>query len=135
VDGTGPIALRNAHAILVGGEQPHQALPANRVITLVFFSYMSGVDVPVQAVDLHDHLIDIRYRFVTYIERNLSMQLALIPLGKLSAGQYEVKVTQLPAGLGKNKHDYKVMEPPKYIKEAVPLVAQPFSFRVSKTNE
>lgn len=134
VEGEGPIALRKTHAILVDGEKPRQSFASDKELTLVFFSYLAS-DVQIKDVEVQGHKIDIHYRFVTYLERNLSMQLALIPVGKLNAGIYEVRMSQSPAVQRVKNDQFTELKPPRLIKKANELISQPFSFEVLSSKE
>lgn len=130
VEGDGAIALQCAHAVLVDRTKPTDTITAGTDATLVFFSYLAGVDVQVREVEVRGNTIELKYRFIYYTQKILSTQFALIPLGKLAAGKYEVKLTQLPAVGGKGKKDYKEIVPPRHLTEAGQLVSQQFTFEV-----
>ncbi len=129
VEGSDGLALKNVHEILVGGQEPPHSLPAKSNVTLVVFSYFADIDFQVRTVGRHDYTIDIKYRFVEYLERNLTMQLALIPIGKLSSGKYRVNMIQLPAILRAGKH-YIPMTPSRLEPSPYLFISQPFSFEV-----
>ena len=130
VEGSGAVALLNAQLVLVTGNQPRQSFPAGTDISLVFFSFPAAMDVHIREVERRGNTIEIKYRVVGYVESHVTMELALIPLGKLPAGKYEVKLTQLRAVQRLNGHIYKLTKPPYYHKGVERLVANPFSFEL-----
>jgi hypothetical protein len=98
VAGTGLQALQEAHSVLVAGAKPSESFTPDDDITLVFFCYEFGSHVEIRKVERHDNDIAIHYRFVRPINKSLEIQLALIPIGRLSAEKYHVEVTQETTG-------------------------------------
>jgi hypothetical protein len=97
VAGSGLEALRNVHAILVKGDERLQVFSTNQAISILFFSHTaSGNRVHVRHVERTNREIMIQFRLMPYFEKNLSLSLALIPIGKLPAGEYRVEMVQLP---------------------------------------
>ncbi len=137
VAGSDAVALRNVHAILVGGKELPRSLPTQSDVTLVLFLYFSAVDFQVRAVEHREHTIDIKYRFAQYPERIMNMQVALVPLGKLPPGTYDVKMDQLPAiqRLGVHGKQYEPINPPLLAPSPYLLISQPFSFDVANSEE
>jgi hypothetical protein len=93
---TGLNALKAAHAVLVKHEKPQEEFANGTDITLVFFSHSVGSFVHLVDVERNGREIQIRYRFKPRMELYLTTHFALIPLGKLKPGEYEVKLVQMP---------------------------------------
>ena len=94
--GTGIDALRRAHAVFAEGKKPRDTFAPESAITIVFFSYQFGTYVHLQQVELRENIIDVEYRFVPHGEIYLTAHFALIPLGKLPIGKYQVRIIQAP---------------------------------------
>lgn len=94
VEGEGEQALVNAHAVLTGKRKPTRRV-AGRV-SLVFFSHLSARHVQINTIRREENVFTIKYQAVSYEAGVLTTQLALIPLGLLDEGEYEVKVKELP---------------------------------------
>jgi hypothetical protein len=135
VVGTGREALRRTHAVLVNGEKPAESFELDTEISLAFFSYQTATYVHIQKVERRGNEIEIQYRFVGYGEKFVTAHLALIPLGKLLPGEYEVNMVQLPSryqslvdpskSLPKSDHN---LSREKELGRR--FVSQPFSFSV-----
>ncbi len=65
-------------------------------MSVVFFSYQEGNYVHLSRIELHGNDILIQFRFVPHETAVVTEHFALIPLGKLRAGKYQVKVVQSP---------------------------------------
>ena len=96
VSGTGLEALRQVHAVLVEEQDPEQTFPANSDISVAFFSYQDSRYVHLHRVERQGNVVNIRYRFVPHETEEATTHFALIPLGKLSSGEYRVNVIQSP---------------------------------------
>jgi len=95
-------------------------------LCIVFFSYASPYPVVLDRIERRGTVIDIRYRFVPGIPPGSTVHLAMIPLGKLPAGEYRVKISQSPreqkyvdAGLGRVSDE-----------QVSRIICGPFSFQV-----
>jgi hypothetical protein len=117
-----PDALKAARDILTGKTKRSESLPIGEV-TAVFFSRQSGSSVHVYKVERHGNTVDIHYRFMPHDDSYLSEHFALIPLGRLPAGQYEVNIIRGPMkeGLGYRE---------KSEAEANRIVSRSFKFAV-----
>lgn len=73
-----------------------QPLESSKEISLVFFSHPSSYRVHIEKIDRHEDTFRIEYRFVPQPTVEPSIQLALIPVGKLPVGNYGVEMVQLP---------------------------------------
>ena len=96
VEGTGIDALKNVHAICTKKRQSENVFSSEKELTAFFFSHPAGRYVRVKDVVCHGKEIVIQYRFEPHLDAGLTSHFALIPLGTLSPGKYEVKIIQLP---------------------------------------
>jgi len=96
VKGTGAEALTNARAILSGGEKPSTSFMPRDDVSLVFFSRLFGAYVHITEVKQATNRVEIRYRFEPHIDTELTVNFALIPLGKLQPGKVDVDVIRIP---------------------------------------
>ncbi|MEX2309520.1 MAG: hypothetical protein WD738_18105 [Pirellulales bacterium] len=129
VPGTGLPALRAAHSILVEGKKPLDAFPPNEEITIVFFSELApGNKVQIQEVTREGESVVIRYQLKPHVGRmQRSLNLALIPLGKLPGGKYTV-------GLEQTTRDQKFIKlgfKPVDKQWSRDFLCKPFSFNVT----
>lgn len=131
VEGNGREALENAFSILVDGKPTETKFLGSKEIALVFFSHAFGDYVHVKHVERRGEVIDVQYRFIPHMTKDMSQHFALIPLGSLPAGNYQVSFTQLPL-------------PPRYATKGqthVPqemvewIVCKPFRFSVEGTEK
>jgi len=89
-------AVQQLHAVLVEKQPPRRSFQVGSDITLVFFSYQPAPSVQLHRVDRVENRVEIRYRFVPrHTGSNIHFRIApgffaLIPLGKLEAGEYHV---------------------------------------------
>jgi hypothetical protein len=134
VEGSGLEAFREAHAVLVGDKKPQRAVSSGSEFTLVFFSRPVQAGLELQEVTRRGNVIELQYRFVGRAELYLTTHLALIPLGKLAAGQYEVKVVQMPS-VQKFNGRYIKNEPEQRVPSAERIVSGSFSFEVTIDSE
>jgi hypothetical protein len=131
VAGTDATALRAAHAVLVEGAKPREVFSSDEKTSLVFFSEpASGARVHLRKVERRGNEIEISYLLDPYIERDVSAAFALIPLGKLPVGKYQVAMRQLPREKFV-KPGLKALDE-KWGRE---FVCKPFSFTISEKGE
>jgi hypothetical protein len=93
--GTGKEVLREAHAVLAGGRTPRRTFPPNSKVALVFFSKVFDYYVHLDKVEQQGNRIMIKYFFVPH-RGNGTSHFALIPLGQLPAGEWQVDVARSP---------------------------------------
>jgi len=92
-------ALQAAYRVLIEGNTPSDSVPPRSDSTLVVFSYQCGAYFEIQNVARRGNSIEVRYRLVLPLEtKTQSANLALIPLGQLPPGSYQVSMTELPTG-------------------------------------
>jgi hypothetical protein len=126
-------ALLAAKGVVVDGVKPRDSFSVGNDISLVFYSHpRSGVDV--QEVARRGNDISIRYRFVGYVERYVSLQFALIPLGPLPAGKYHVSIIQTQP-VQKFRDEYKPVKSCIDLGLGLRIVSGDFSFNVEETND
>jgi hypothetical protein len=131
VRGAGREALESTKAILVDGESSEFAFPADSELTLVFFSHLFGDYVHVEQVERHASTIQVRYRFIPHMNKMVTEHFALIPLGRLPVGEYQVEFTQLPLPERFVRNDEEFV-PDEMVNK---IVCKPFEFSVIKAQE
>ena len=97
VVGTGKEALKNAASVF--SKEPAdwpKTAPADSEVSLVFYSFLCGYEVQLTKVEKSHDLVRVDYRFADHFEMYQSMHFALIPLGKLSAGNVHVQIGDAP---------------------------------------
>jgi len=100
VIGTGKVALQNAQKVFSdgraeSGETMRTSFPPNTDLSLVWYSHMCGHYARLVPVELSPGVITVKYRFVSHQKGMMAAYFALIPVGSLSQGTYEVKIEQL----------------------------------------
>jgi len=123
VAGTGKAALANAALVFAGSKERQTVFPPDADLSLVFYSYDCGRYVRLRSVDRWSNFITVRYQFVAHATMEITKHFALIPIGKLSEGDYHVKVEQLAP------FDERGL-PPKPISEPQSIVSGSFAFVV-----
>src|SRR5690606_38654593 len=94
VPGTGRKALEGAFNVLVRGAEAPAEITAEQPLTLVFFSAPFGAYVQLDDVQIDCNIIRVIYRFQPHATLNLSSHFALIPLGDLKPGTYQVEIVK-----------------------------------------
>ena len=132
VSGSGQSALLATHAIFVEGAAARKEFSMDEELAIVFFSEPYGGNfVRIRQVEQKGEHIEIQYRLEPYLERTLSETFALIPLGKLPAGEYHVDMCQLPSEQKFSKLGRKPVDE-NWSRE---VLCKPFSFTVAKKRE
>jgi hypothetical protein len=98
VSGCDVEALLQAYGVIVRGDTPSKSFSSRKPITIVFFTYQCPNYVHLDSVERCENEIAIRYRFMQPVNRIQSVQLALVPLGRLPIGKYDVAIDQEPMG-------------------------------------
>lgn len=97
VTGIGQPAFHNALERFESGKKPSGIFSTADEISVVFFSEPVGENhVRIEQVVRKGKRIEIQYRLEPYLEKSISQTFALIPLGKLAEGAYQVEMRQLP---------------------------------------
>jgi hypothetical protein len=124
--GTGRDALRAASDVFAEGQKPQQSFLVGSEISVVFFTYQAGSRVELVHVERGNNVIQIQYRFFDDWLTMTTSHLALIPLGQLPVGRYQVEIVQSPMdGRFLCQDECHVMAD-----WGRRLVCQPFSFSV-----
>jgi len=89
-------ALKQAEETIVHGKKPKQSFRVHDEISIIFFSRLFGQYVYLDAIVKTGNEIQVTYRFVPHEEAVLTEHFALIPVGRLPARKYEVKIVQIP---------------------------------------
>lgn len=126
VSGSGREALTNALQSRLKDGSPSSKFPANREITLIFFSHQLGRFVQLHEVKRHGDRIEVRYRLQPHSEPYLTGHFALIPLGKLPTGEYRVEIVRSPMEKKYLDRGSKESDPIR----VAPSVCKPFTFEV-----
>jgi hypothetical protein len=95
VQGTAENALRQAHAVIANDIAGDKSVSAGEDVWVVLFSHEYSCYVHLDRIEGHDRTIDIRYRFAPHKSNELTSHFALIPIGRLSPGQYRVEMIAL----------------------------------------
>jgi hypothetical protein len=90
VQGTGLDAFRNSYEVLVKKKDPNHNFNANTEISVVFFAHADVWYVHLESVERKNNTITINYKFISHETDDTSEHFALIPLGKLPSGKYQV---------------------------------------------
>ncbi len=104
VVGTDKEALKNADDVFLGRQPRKESFPTDMDLTLVFFSHPSSLDMKIVSVEKSTGQIQVKYQCLSTQPsesriRNLESavtRFALIPLGRLPAGEVQASIEQLP---------------------------------------
>ena len=96
VTGTDLDALKGTHLVLALGKPPKTSFDSHDEITAVFYSLPFDCYVEIDPVKRSGTTIEISYRLVPHDSKELTSHFALIPLGQLPPGKYDVQVHQVP---------------------------------------
>ena len=119
-------ALKAAHRVLVLERDPPE-LTSPEKISLVFYSLLAGSDVHFDAVRRLGNKFTIKYHFVVRGVPMGKSQVAIIPVGVLLKGKYEVAIEQLPTQAADVTVTPKTFDSEKAAKD---IVCKPFTFEV-----
>lgn len=118
-------ALEQACDVIAKGAASTNVLPPHVEATLVFFAN-TWLPLHLDRIELDGHAIKIKYHFRHTQDRMSWPHFALIPLGKLPSGKYDVSMVQLPTeGEGGEVDPERVRR----------IVCQDFSFDVAQRLE
>ena len=92
VAGEGMEALHDAHAVLVGGRHPREAFRSDDVVSVVFYSHLYGSYVHLNQIAVRGKIVDVTFRVVPHLTREVTNHIAIIPLGRLPKGRIQVDV-------------------------------------------
>jgi hypothetical protein len=128
VVGTGKEALKNIYSVVGDKEKPKTTFPSGTELSLFFYSKVYGSYVRVDHAEVQDKTVEIFYRYVPHNDRDLTWHYAIIPVGRLSPGTYNVKITQLPVDMSLMHGESDEID----TKAGDKYVCKPFSFSVSQ---
>jgi hypothetical protein len=139
VAGNGIVSLREANAVMFDKKKPRTSFSASTEVTAVFFSYMGGGPLQIMHVTRDGSNIVVAYRFIMPLNKGPVLDFALIPLGRLMPGKYQVEIRQLPMGqemLDRTYGAYNADERQRSRAKVSGLrfVCHSFSFDVTKEN-
>jgi hypothetical protein len=96
VRGVGREALRGVHETMVRNKKPENQFASSEDVSIIFLSLPSSVSVSLHRVERDGNVVRVYY-FVAHQPRaHISWCLAIISLGKLDAGSYEVRMVRSP---------------------------------------
>jgi hypothetical protein len=125
--GSGKEALRHAHAVLVKGQKPRKEFPPGSEISLVFFSKVFDYYVHLDNVKQRGTRITTSY-FIVPHRGDPTAHFALIPLGELRAGGWQVHFVRSPLTKAKST-EANVFPEPDAAWDSI-VVCRPFRFVV-----
>jgi hypothetical protein len=119
-------ALLGVHPVLRGKPNPLRRSFPEGEFTLVFFSHPLSYYARLREVERDDNRIIVRYQFEPHTTPESTVHFALIPLGKLAAGEYKVDYEQIPLDQKYRDQGFEPVHP-----EAADIACRDFSFTVS----
>ncbi len=128
--GSGIDALRRAASDMAGETKPQESFPAGSDVSLVFFSYTTGMYVYLDKVERRGNFFEIKYHFVPHLTKEMTDHFALIPLGAIESGVYSVDIVQSPMDMSRVSTAGKKPAATTDAKSAEKFVCRPFSFSV-----
>lgn len=126
VQGIGLEALKNASKIIARKQELLHSLPFDTEVSVIFFSVQSGQYVHLTKVERIQGTIKIRYEFVPHYEKHFTSHVAIIPLGKLPNGHYQVDIANEP--FAQRLIDKGLVEVPD--EQKLPRVSSSFDFTI-----
>lgn len=130
VEGIGRESRRGIYDVLVKGEKPKESFTEDTDLSLVFFTSKKQPSVILDQVTKKGKVIEIRYVLVPSGLGAMTGQFALIPLGKLSAGEYRVDIIRSREKEDDfNQRGFPLVDP----KREPFIVSGPFSFVVAES--
>jgi hypothetical protein len=131
IAGTDLAALRAFHAVLVKGGSVKETFSPNSPIHVAFYSYQDGLYIHLSRVERQGGTVNIFWRPVPHETKEATEHFALIPLGKLPSGRYQVNIIQLPL----SNESIDAGFHPVGNKVAEQTVCKSFSFNVTDQEE
>ena len=113
--GSGKDALQNAHDVLANAAKTKAVFPPKSDLTLVFYTKLGGPYVHIRSVEHSGQVITVKYRFVAHNTREDTIHFALIPLGQLREGKYDIKVDQLRSVDTRGKPAEAIADPERFV--------------------
>ncbi|MAT70332.1 MAG: hypothetical protein CMJ58_12505 [Planctomycetaceae bacterium] len=127
VRGTGREALKNVYRVLVRGEDPLASHSDANELSIVFLARLSSRYVHLKEVKVStsDHKVCLTYTLVTHETQELTEHFAIIPVGVLPEGRYEVSFSLA------TPKELSGIEAKKYREYASRVVPKGFSFAIA----
>lgn len=121
------LTLRGVHPLMLGKRNPFDkdSFGENEDLTLVFFSHPLSYHARLKKVERKQNDITVHYQFEPHTTPESTVHFALIPLGKLPAGEYQVDYQQIPVDQKYREMGFEPVHP-----EAAEIVCRDFSFTV-----
>lgn len=120
-------ALSEVYSILVSEMPRVDTITVDDDVSLVFFAGEFTQDVKLEKIERDGHTIKVSYSFVPRLEKFMSSQLAIIPIGKLpNAGEYKVNFDALPIDARLRIKGWQPIDE----KVRKTIISQPFAFQV-----
>jgi hypothetical protein len=94
--GLGREVLDKVYDILINDEQPMRKFLSDHDLSLCFHSRPANRYCHLSSIKRGDNRIAVHYQFVVHTSREATAHFAVVPLGKLSAGKYDVEMIQDP---------------------------------------
>jgi hypothetical protein len=126
VSGNADDALRGAFDVLVQNQKPKVAFSSNDTIWIIFFTLSAGDYAQVTGATRSGNHITVNYGFITHRQLFTESYFALIPLGALETGKYEVKFVDTV--------DPDRTQQPESDKDTKRIVSGSFSFIVGRAD-
>jgi hypothetical protein len=128
VEGQDLAALQGVYNVLVKGDEPQERFSSGTDVSVVFFTLPIQPGMRIDSVERKRNLVSIHYLLVSHGMLEVSWKLALIPLGKLLPGKYQVEMVRLSKKeKDVNQRGYPYVDPG--IEQRI--VCRPFSFAVT----
>jgi len=120
VTGEGKEALRKASEVIAGKKPPTKTLPVGEKLTLVFYSSPAPGYVQIRSISRSSSLVLIEYEILIHKTAEATTHIALIPLGKVTAGKVAVGIVEVEPNTPYTNHalsDRAVCDPGEFIIE------------------
>jgi len=131
IPGSDQDALLIAKAHLEQDKIPPHEFRSGSDLTLFFYTRKFDRYVRIKKVLVAGYNIAIQYHFVPHVTRDVSLHFALIPLVDVKAGNYQVKLVQLPMEEKHKSLNFK----PLGIETREKYICQSFGFKVSSVGD
>jgi hypothetical protein len=124
-------ALQAAYDVLISHKSIQNTFAQDSEISLIFFASPVGEPLVFDSVTRDGSIIELKYHLVYSQVHDSWPSFAIIPVGKLPSGNYEVRITRLRI---EQKMNGAIM-PPLGPEWEGRIACQPFSFTVKETGE
>ena len=96
VRGSGTQALIAARDIFTKKSKPESTFKASDELSLIFFSDLTGTYLQLDSVSCDKNVVKVDYHHVMHGTMESKWYVAIIPLGRLSKGEWRVNIHRLP---------------------------------------